>query len=198
MTVASFRPLAAWPFPDTYLRRSRYTFTAPWSDTLSLLSSELDHLDGRDVVIQADFRDEDIRLDGLPRSGARQPSHPGVIVSFESKVGPLQYATDAHEFWQHNVRAIALGLQALRAVDRYGITRSHEQYRGWRQLGAGNGPTSREQAERLLGLGFNEAGPEVLRDHYRRALRAAHPDHGGSTEHLMAVREAGRLLGVKG
>lgn len=44
----------------------------------------------------------------------------------------LVYATDACEFWQHNVRSIALGLEALRAVDRYGISRRGEQYAGFR------------------------------------------------------------------
>jgi hypothetical protein len=33
-------------------------------------------------------------------------------MSFESKYGPLTYATDAFLFWKDNVRAIALGLTA--------------------------------------------------------------------------------------
>jgi hypothetical protein len=63
-----------------------------------------------------------------------------VKISFESRYGPLTYATDEYARngsmmgWQANVRAIALGLQALRAVDRYGITRSGEQYRGFTAL----------------------------------------------------------------
>jgi hypothetical protein len=43
----------------------------------------------------------------------------------------LVYATDVCESWQHNVRSIALGLEALRAVDRYGITRRGQQYAGF-------------------------------------------------------------------
>jgi len=31
--------------------------------------------------------------------------------------------TDSCEFWQHNVRPIALRLVALRAVDRYDVTK---------------------------------------------------------------------------
>lgn len=42
------------------------------------------------------------------------------------------YGTDCCVFWEHNVRSIALGLQALRAVDRYGISRRGEQYAGFR------------------------------------------------------------------
>ncbi len=55
--------------------------------------------------------------------------------TFRAAIDPakrLVYATDACEFWQHNVRSIALGLEALRAVDRYGISRRGEQYAGFR------------------------------------------------------------------
>jgi hypothetical protein len=44
----------------------------------------------------------------------------------------LVYATDACEDWRHNIRSIALGLEALRAVDRYGISRRGQQYAGFR------------------------------------------------------------------
>jgi len=203
---ASFRPLRVWLLDSTpaHQRRSRHTFKAAWSDTLDLLDRELSHLGADVVVIQADFREEDIRLDGMPRSGARAPEHPGVIINFESAHGPLQYATDAHAFWQHNVRGIALGLAALRAVDRYGITKTGEQYTGWKQLTAGSGLTSREEAVVLLGR-LTEQSPETvevatgngqLRSVYRQALKKAHPDLGGSTELLSSVRDAGRILGL--
>lgn len=45
-------------------------------------------------------------------------------------------ATDAYELWQHNVRAIALSLKALRDMERYGATQGR-QYAGFRQLTAG-------------------------------------------------------------
>lgn len=194
-----FRPLVRWPFPDTSHRRSRRTFSAGWTNTLARLHRELDHLGAEAVVVQADFSEDDLRLDGMPRANARIPSHPGVILNFESRHGPLQYATDTHEFWQHNVRAIALGLEALRAVDRYGITRSGEQYKGWRQLTAGSGLTSREQAIDLLQrlTGFVDTTPDPnYRQAYKAALKKAHPDLGGSPDLLAQVREAGRLLGV--
>jgi hypothetical protein len=66
---------------------------------------------------------------------------PGVRIAFESKYGPLTYATD--EFVTRPARLadqrprIALALQALRAVDRYGVTKRGEQYTGWKALPAG-------------------------------------------------------------
>lgn len=200
MTNATFRPLGQWPRPDTHRRRGRHTFRASWADTLELLDRELEHLGAENVIIQADFTEADIRLDGRPRSNAKAPKHPGVIVSFESRHGPLQYMTDEHEWWQHNVRAIALGLEALRAVDRYGITQTGQQYKGWRQLTAGSGITSREAALELI-TRLADIAPATIDDvglhtAYRKAIKRAHPDGGGDTETFAAVQDAGRILEV--
>src|SRR5206468_4280936 len=134
----TFRPLT-WLGPTTpaYRRRSRYAFKASWKGTLDLLERELTYLKAGEIAIEADFAESDIRLDGMPRGNARQPQFPGIRLAFNSKAGPLVYQTDTCEFWQHNVRSIALGLEALRAVDRYGITTRHEQYQGYRQIETG-------------------------------------------------------------
>lgn len=202
-----FRPLGVWPWPETSPRRSRHTFKAPWSSTVELLERELAHLHAHHVVIQADFADDDIRLDGWPRAGARAPAHPGVIVSFESDHGPLRYATDTHEWWQHNVRAIALGLEALRAVDRYGVTRSGEQYRGWNALPSGDpdlGPLEVAATLILRAAGTEHNGHYTVEDVIvdpaarstviRAALKRSHPDGGGDEATFEAVQRARRLL----
>lgn len=184
MISARFRPMPIWPHKATppAARRSRWTFKADWSNTLKLLDRELGYLGARNVVIGCGLREQDIRNDGWPRSGAREPSHPGVEVSFDTRHGRLVYATDVCERWEHNVRAIALGLEALRAVDRHGITRRGEQYAGFKALSAG-GPSV-------------ERGARLIREHggIRGALHATHPDHGGDPADfadVQAAREAG-------
>lgn len=175
----TLRPLSTWPYPDTRSRRSRHTFKAGWQDTLDLLRRELRHLRASNVVIGAGLREEDLRIDGMPRSGARDPAHPGIELSFDAPAhGRLVYATDACLRWEHNVRSIALGLEALRAVDRYGITRRGEQYAGWRQLESG-GPSV-------------ERGREHIRRHgsVRAALMATHPDQGGDPAAFADVQAA--------
>jgi hypothetical protein len=206
----TFRPLGPWTEANTEGRRSRGTFKATWLDTLRLLLREIAHLDAENVVIQADFREGDRRLDGKGvRADARLPLHPGVRVAFDSRHGPLTYATDSCEFWQHNVRSIALGLEALRAVDRYGVTKRGEQYTGWKQLGADtaapmNGAMTRDEAVELVTL-WVDVRPSIFRgtndDGRRRILRAAraaaHPDrnHGDSAAFLQ-LENAGRALGL--
>lgn len=133
----TFRPIQQWPGK---LRTSRKasTFKASHSRTLDDLDRELRHLNAKKVVLQIALEERDIRRDGRPRSDARQPRHPGVILTFEKpgKSGPttLNFPCDTYDSWQDNLRAITLGLAALRAVDRYGVTQNNEQYKGWAQL----------------------------------------------------------------
>lgn len=203
-----FRPLGPWTEGDTPNRRGSHVFKASWSDTLNLLARELDYLEASNVVLQADVTEADVRLDGMLRANARV-NHPGVRVAFNSKFGPLTYATDAYERWysygkldgwQANIRAIALGLEALRAVDRYGVTRRGEQYTGWKALPSGNGESShmtRQDAVRVILAAAeaveNEAiTPQVV----RRAKANAHPDRNDGRRELWDVVErAAAVLG---
>lgn len=160
----------------------------------------------RQVLALPFLAETDIRLDGFPRSSARVPSHPGVELSFDSKHGRLVYATDVYDGWEANLRAIALGLQALRAVDRYGVASRGEQYAGWRALpsGSGDGPTTLEGAwdflEKLFGDRLDpKAGRDVrgtldIRSTLRAAAKLAHPDSGGNAETFRKFENAKRIL----
>lgn len=176
----TFRPIPAWPYPETFPRRSKHTFKATWENTLNTLRNEIAMIDGKNIVIGTGHRENDIRNDGYPRSDARQPTHPGIEVSFTANIGGreqrLTYATDVCDFWQHNVRSIALGLAALRAVDRYGITRRGEQYAGFAALPAGGPDATR--------------GARLVERHgsVRDALHATHPDHGGDPHDFADVQ----------
>lgn len=168
---------------------NRYSpFRASFSKTVTLLARELEHLNAKQIVVMLDVQERDLRLDGAPRANAR-PGHPAAAVSFESKHGPLRYATCEFTAWQDNLRAIALGLHALRAVDRYGVSSSGEQYRGWRAI-----PMSTDPAESVQ---TREQAREVL-DGYggdtRRALFETHPDQGGNVDEFRKVIKARELL----
>lgn len=182
--IYQFRALPTWPYKPTQQRRSRYTFKAGWNDTLGLLDRELGYLGGRAVIIAAGFREQDLRLDGMPRANALAPSHPGIELSFDSDHGRLVYACDVCELWQHNVRSIALGLESLRAVDRYGISRKGEQYAGWLKL-----TTSAPNADH--GRELVQAAGSV-----RAALMRHHPDHGGDPRDLADVQAFRQLSGT--
>src|SRR5579863_10251967 len=66
----------------------------------------------------------------------------GIILTFNSKHGPLSYPCDKYSNWQANLRAIALSLEALRAVDRYGVTHPEKCGTLSQLLSGGSGPPS--------------------------------------------------------
>jgi hypothetical protein len=210
------RPLGPWLGPVTGDRKSSGAFKAHWDQTLALLDDEVEALgcDGP-VVIQIDVLAVDLRADGMLRTRARVGNFPGVIVSFKSRHGPLRYATDAYEQrwsgnlpgWQANVRAIALSLEALRAVDRYGVSKRGEQYTGWSALPAARAQgaqwfTEPAEAESwMLGsaaeLGVvNEPGVS-LPDLYRRLAKQMHPDVRGDSELWERLDAAATLLELR-
>lgn len=186
----------------TYRQRSR---EVNWSGTTDLLARELGYLDAENILLQMAVQDRDIRNDGWIRATAR-PTHPGVIVTFDSKYGPLSYPCDRFTSWQANVRAIAKALEALRMVDRYGVTRRGEQYRGWKQLPPAGGTTATLTAEQAAVVLANAAKPvfwdpqeivqrpTIMASAYRDAAKRTHPDAGGSVRDFQLVQEAKAVL----
>jgi hypothetical protein len=191
---AQVRPIEAYPGIETPDSARTYSqFKAPVGRTVATLATELRALDATRVVLELDLRERDIRLDGLPRADAR-PRTPRVVLSFESRYGPQRFATDSFRTWEENLRGIALSMEALRSVDRYGVSKRGEQYRGWRALPMTAGEydlseaiTSRESAEAYLARWDGDA---------RRALRETHPDMGGDEAEFRAVNKARELLGA--
>lgn len=179
------RPLPAWPYPERPRRND--LFQATYSQTLEKLEDEIRRIRGGEVIIGLVVDAAAIRLDGRLRADAR-PSHAGVELSFEVPGrGRLVFHTDAYrgyaDSWQSNLRAIALGLEALRAVDRYGITSTAEQYAGFLQL-----TTSQPSADRGRQL-VEEAGG------VRQALMKHHPDQGGDPRQFADVQAYRQLVG---
>lgn len=210
-------PIERWPGEETE-DRQRHRFRVAsggswggtrhgvnWSDTTDLLDRELRQLEAENVVLQMAVTDREIRKDGWIRANA-SPAHPGVILTFDSIHGPLSYPCDTFTDWQANVRAIAKALEALRMVDRYGVTRRGEQYTGWKKLPPAGGTattmTARVAAEILVDAERLDGDPddllesaEAVRLTYRAAAKNTHPDlHGGDTQRFQLVGQAKKVL----
>lgn len=200
-----------WPGPMTRARRSdRFGERGrgvDWTGTVRLLTRELGHLEAKDVLLQMAYTERDKRKDGSIRADAK-PQHPGVILTFFSRTAgmPLTYPCDTFNDWQANVRAIALALEALRKVDRYGVTKRGEQYRGFAALPPAGGSTvtmSTGEAAALL-VDFENLDGDVdavledvgaFKATYRNAVKNAHPDaEGGSTQKWYQLDEARKVL----
>lgn len=181
---ATFRPLPAWPYPER--PKSSFPFRSGWDDALDLLETEIAAKGGTDVVIGIVCDEGQISMSGALKAGSRTAvRHPGAEVSFELPDGRrLVFHTDAYGDLRQNLRAIGKGLEALRAVDRYGITSTDEQYAGFQQLTAGGPDASR--GARLVELHGSVA----------KALKVTHPDHGGDAGQFADVQAYRQQIGA--
>lgn len=215
-----FVPIVRWPGkPNTDRQNAR--FKSSYTATLRLLKDELAKIDAREVIIQAFFREGQIRQDGWPKANCN-PEHPGVILTFKKPAGeayvkngrrvravlPLSFPCDTYFYMEHNLHAIALSLAALRAVDRYGVTQNAEQYSGWKQIAAPSafGFDSKEDAAAFMAAqsGFSQtpedirlliAKPEYQHMAYRDAAKRLHPDSPtGSHELFFKLNQAKAVL----
>jgi|HubBroStandDraft_6_1064221.scaffolds.fasta_scaffold280560_2 hypothetical protein len=189
------QPITIWPegWSPTKEIYTISPFSVPWSTTLRDLERELNMLGATDVRLQVDASPSHLRRDGQLRSDARI-GYQGVILSFKTKRhGTLTYPCNAFASgwnrvgWQDNLRAIALGLEALRKVERYGIAERGQQYAGWAQIGMGVGRMTPERALEIL---LEAVGAEEDDDGstwedgelFRRAAARWHPDVEGGDE----------------
>ncbi len=215
--ILTFKPLKMRPahWLDTAADRPASPFSSTYNATLQVLDTELFQLGATDVSLQVVTSDQQIRLDGQLRVDARV-EHPGVILTIETPShGVLVYETDrygkrwgsgANPAWQENLRAIALGLEALRKVERYGIARRGQQYAGYRELGSGTPmPAAQMTIEQAACLLIENAGTSdvtledlentaAVHHLFRTVAKHHHPDAGGDTAFFMTLVEARDLL----
>lgn len=200
-------PIREWPGALTS-GRVRSLFKAGLGDTLQLLDSEIRHLtdtrtqrESAKLLIAIPAGDL-WRLDGRPRAHAIA-EHPGIIFSLESKHGPLSYPCDTFTTWQDNLRAVAKALEALRMVDRYGVTKRGEQYRGFLAIESAEAPAGFarwQDAEAFLMEILGDADLDAMTPaaSIRAAKRIAHPDTGGDAVTFQRVVLAEAKLRAEG
>lgn len=223
--ILTYRPIDEWPGKLT-VNRTASPFEAGWASTIELLEREVAHLTGVDArhhhaeaVIQLAVPEGAIRQDGQLAKGRSAPDHPGVILNVESPTkGPLRFSCDRFQprgyrgsldGWQVNLRAIALGLEALRKVERYGLGTGAEQYTGFQALPPGTPMppakmTVEEAARWLVEQAHGDPDGALVsvvladRDYattlYRRLAKTMHPDNGGDPGLFRKLAEAREVL----
>lgn len=116
----------------------------------------------------------ELRLDGQPRSERGEPADPGAAVYFRMRAGgkPKVFACDKWTRVGANIAAIARHIEALRAVDRYGVGEMEQVLAGYTAL-----PPSAEDWRSVFGFGPDETPKFAEVDRrYRHQMKAAHPD----------------------
>lgn len=155
------------PRPAKGLLFMRSQFRGSYGKTLKDLERELDHLDAHAITIQAGFPNDKIRNDGWPYSSAR-PEHPGVVLQFQKKKDVLTFRSLKFATFEENLRAIALTMDALRRVDRYGVVEG-EQYQGFKQIAAPAATVEQTKLDKLIQV-RDRAGTEGERQAAQAAI----------------------------
>jgi len=143
MLKIKIRPVTKWPGNEN--QNPKYsTFRATYKDTLKLLEYELGKLDYVDssLIIEMWVRPQDVFVDGSSLKADAKIQKPGIILQLVRRTNrrpdperpgwdlfvpqQLSYPCDAFNSWKDNLRAIALSLEALRKVERYGVFKYDE------------------------------------------------------------------------
>lgn len=143
---------------------------------------ELELMGAKDAVVSTNIV---LRNDGLPRSGQSQPGDPGVAVYFKYKKQPVCLACDQWTKVEDNLWAVALTLDAMRGIDRWGAAKLEATFTGYAALPAPAG----SQWWEVLGVAVSAPADQV-RDAYRALVKKHHPDAGGDREQFLKVQEA--------
>lgn len=137
-----------------------------------------------DVIISSDL---ELRNDGLPRGGQRAPSDPGVAVYFQLDEKDRVIPCDMYLRIEDNMAAIAATLEALRTIERHGSQMFEAAFTGFDALPSPDHVMGRSWRDVLDYYGDSLAKCKAC---YFRARKAAHPDHGGSTDKFNEVETA--------
>lgn len=188
MSTESAYPLT-WPLGWA---RTKYRRSAPFKCTFAGaregLSEELARLGAVLPVLSTNV---ELRLDGLPYASRANPPDPGVAVYFTLKKKRIVLACDKWTFVEHNMRAIAKHIEAMRGQDRWGVGSLDQAFTGYAAL-----PQEASQEPWWSVLGFPEEparGPSaeaIIDAQFRAKVKAAHPDHGGTVETFHRVKSA--------
>jgi hypothetical protein len=205
MTAISAYPLqwpAGWPRATSRKRakfgtgeRVHSQYGGSWISKKSLTISEatrrvmtelraLGVRDGRSII----SANLELRNDGLPRSGQREPADPGVAVYWQRGGEPQKVmAIDLYDRVADNLAAVAATLNAMRAIERHGGAQILERaFTGFDALPA---PGAAPHWSEVLKCARDASAADIDRA-WRAAAKAAHPDAGGSHEAMARVNAA--------
>lgn len=181
------------PFPLTWIpnkprtpltQRKRAQFQVSFAKARDDLLIELKRLNATNIVISSNVP---TRQDGLPYANFRNPDDPGVAVYFSSFKKDYALGCDCWDRVKDNLRAIGKHIEALRGIERWGVSSVEEAISPFLLPTAS--PTYHQNGQNegelswwtVLNVSPN-ASLEEIKAAYRALSRTAHPDAGGDRE----------------
>jgi hypothetical protein len=154
------------------------------TDGLRRLKAEARRMGLADYAVSSNVT---VKLDGDLMGKAAEPADPGAAFYFRLRWGgqPKVFACDRFTRVGDNLAAIAAHMEAMRAVERYGVGQLDQMFEGYTAL-----PPSANDWRSFFGFHPDEWPTSVELDRrYQAAIRAAHPDGARRTNaaHDLAV-----------
>ena len=152
--------------------RMRSAFRRTTGEVRNFLIHEIGMLGGLRVVISTNVP---TRGDGLFYASAREPEDPGVAVYFERRGKPICFACDQYKTVRENLQAVAMTIEALRGIKRWGASDMLERaFQGFAAL-----PAAGWRTILRVGAGVTLAEAEAA---FRARVQEGHSDHGGEAD----------------
>jgi len=118
--------------------------------------------------------------------GIENPKDPGVCAYFEWDSGPMAIPCDRWKRISHNIQAIALTVEAMRGMERWGAKHMIKaMFSGFKRLSAGDMTWWIS-----LGLDNPNVNIETVKARYRDLVKKHHPDTGGNPEDFRRIQIA--------
>jgi hypothetical protein len=129
----------------------------------------------------------ELRLDGEPRGGRAATSavDPGAVLYFTLKGQARCLASDSYTTVADNIAAIAAHIEAIRAIERYGIGTLDQAFAGY----SPRLEPSTLEWWLVLGVSAGATVEEIERAYLTKA-KLHHPDRGGSEHQMSRLNEA--------
>lgn len=163
-------------------------FKVTRTEAFQSILDELSRMDGVTDVQLSFGAEQTVRDPNRPYADATFDD-PGVVVRFSRNGEDFAMPCDRWDNPRDNARAIALTIEAKRALTRYGVETIESEFRRLR-LPSGTGVvTGDPPPHEVLGV-EPDAHPRAVRAAYRERVKEAHPDQGGSAEELAQVKRA--------
>lgn len=158
-----------------------------------VLVDEVRRFGGKDLIISSNL---ELRLDGNPRSGQRQPSDVGVAIFFKRDDIDMSLACDIYLTVEDNLWALCRTLDALRQIERDGSPALiNRAFKGFAAL---PDPDAKAWWE-VLNVAKTATNEEIKRVYFNLA-RQYHPDNKetGNVDLFRQVQQAYELAMARG
>lgn len=147
------------------------------------LETELDRLNAKNPVLSTNVS---LRLDGRPRSD-ENPKDPGAAIYFSFRGKATVLACDTYTMVAQNIAALAAHLEALRAIERYGVGTIEQALAGYKALPADSA------ADWRAVFGFSADSRPTLDQidaRFKEWAKQKHPDRGGTDVEMAHLNRA--------